>query len=225
MIESAEIFSRKLHIDAENDYERHHSLIAMEMKAFYQKFKEVIDSLAMGLTVNSAALKEIFAPITKIFSFPLNKDNLSIENLTKANKLFPPGYKDHIPDVHVLKSQMEILIDICLEEGDEDFKSSRTPAKTLRDCLYHVVKVKDILKQAHKLCIFVITAAYGVASNERSFSQLKIVKSHLRTTISDERLNILMLLKCEKELCKGVNPEHLVKRWVQLKKRHIKIKQ
>ena len=148
----------------------------------------------MGLTENSAALKEIFAPITKIFSFPLNKDNLSIENLAKANKLFPSGYKDHIPDVHVLESQMEILIDICLEAGDEDFKSSRTPAKTLQDILYHVVKLKDILKQAHKLCIFVITAAYGVASSERSFSQLKIVKSHLRTTMSDERLDSLMLL-------------------------------
>ncbi|XP_065667626.1 uncharacterized protein LOC136087925 [Hydra vulgaris] len=226
LIESAVIFSRKLHIDAENDYKRYHRLIAMEMKAFYRKeFKEAIDSLAMGLTENSAALKEIFAPITKIFSFPLNKDNMSIENLTKASKLFPPGYKDHIPDVHVLKGQMEILIDICLKEGDEDFKSSRTPAKTLQDILYHVVKLKDILKQAHKLCIFVITAAYGVASNERSFSQLKIVKSHLRTTMSDERLDSLMLLKCEKELCKEVYPEHFVKRWVQLKKRHIKIKQ
>ncbi|XP_065664802.1 uncharacterized protein LOC136086433 [Hydra vulgaris] len=215
LIESPVIFFRTLHIDAENDYERHHRLIAMEMKAFYRKeFEEVIDSLAIGLTENSAALKEIFAPITKIFSFLLNKDNLSIENLIKASKLFPPGYKDHIPDVHMLKGQMEILIDICLAEGNEDFNLSKTPAKTLQDILYHVVKLKDILKQAHKLCISVITAAYGVASNERSFSQLKIVKSHLRTTMSDKRLNSLMLLKCEKELCKEVNPEHLVKRWV-----------
>ncbi|XP_065667812.1 uncharacterized protein LOC136088083 [Hydra vulgaris] len=181
LIESAIIFSRKLHIDAENDYKRHHRLIAIEMKAFYGK--------------NS-----------------------------KSNQIFPPGYKDHIPDVHVLKGQMEILIDICLEEGDEDFKTSRTPVKMLQDILYHVVKLKDILKQAHKLYIFVITAANGVASNERSFSQLKIVKSHLKTTMSDKRLDSLMLLKCEKELCKGVNPEHLVKQWVQLKKRHIKIK-
>ncbi|XP_065662441.1 uncharacterized protein LOC136084966 [Hydra vulgaris] len=226
LIESAVIFSRKLHIDAENDYERHHRLISMEIKAFYRKeFKEFIYSLAMGLTKNSAALKEIFAPITKDFSFPLNKDKLSIENLTKANKLFPPGYKNHIPDVHVLKGQMEILIDICYEEGGEDFKSSRILAKMLKDILYHVVKLKDILKQAHKLCIFVITAAYGIASNERSFSQLKIVKSHLRTTMSDERLDSLMLLTWEKELYKGVNREHLVKQWVQLKKRHIKIKQ
>ena len=113
LIESAVIFSRKLHIDAENDYKRHHRLIPMEMKAFYRKeFKEVIISLAMGLTENLAALMEIFAPISKIFSFPLNKDNFSIKNLTKANKLFPPGYKDHIPDVHVLKSQMKILISV-----------------------------------------------------------------------------------------------------------------
>ncbi|XP_065650246.1 uncharacterized protein LOC136078403 [Hydra vulgaris] len=225
LIESAVIFSTKLHIDAENDYEQHHRLITMEIKAFNRKeFKEVIDSLATGLTENSAASKEMFASTTKIFSFPLNKDNLSIENLTKASKLFPPGYKGHIPDIHVLKGQMEILIDICLEESDEDFKSSRTPAKTLQDILYHVVKLKDILKQAHKLYIFIITAAYGVVSNERSFSQLKIVKSHLKTTMSDERLDSLMLLKCEKYLCKGVNPKHLVKRWIQLKKRHIKIK-
>lgn len=99
----------------------------------------------MGLTKNSAVLKEIFAPITKIFSFPLDKNNLSIETLTQANKLFPPGYKDQIPDVHVLKGQMEILFDICSQEGGEEFNTSRTPAKTLQDILHHVVKFKDIL--------------------------------------------------------------------------------
>lgn len=56
-IESVGIFSKKLHIDAENDYRRHHRLTALEMNVFYQKeFKEVIDSLAMYLIENSAIM-------------------------------------------------------------------------------------------------------------------------------------------------------------------------
>ena len=47
---------------------------------------------------------------------------------------------------------------------------------------------------------FVTTAGVSVATNERKFSQLKFVKTILRSTMGDERLDCLMLLASEKDL-------------------------
>lgn len=84
------------------------------------------------------------------------------------------------------------------------------------------MKVKSLLKQAHKLVLFIVTAAYGVASNERTFSQLKLIKSIVRTTMVNERLDSLMLLRCEKEICEQLDDTNLVKKWSCLKNRRMK---
>ena len=44
-----------------------------------------------------------------------------------------------------------------------------------------------------------LTIPVSVASAERSFSKLKLKKSYLRSTISQQRLNGLVLLSIEKD--------------------------
>jgi hypothetical protein len=44
-----------------------------------------------------------------------------------------------------------------------------------------------------------LTIPVTVASTERSFSKLKLIKSYLRSTISQERLNGLVMLSIEKK--------------------------
>jgi hypothetical protein len=45
-----------------------------------------------------------------------------------------------------------------------------------------------------------LTIPITVASAERSFSKLKLIKSYLRSTMSQERLNGLTILSIEKEM-------------------------
>lgn len=50
-----------------------------------------------------------------------------------------------------------------------------------------------------------LTAPVDVATNERTFSQLKLIKNHLRSTTKHNRLDSLMILSIEKDLAEKLN--------------------
>lgn len=54
------------------------------------------------------------------------------------------------------------------------------------------------------------TIPITVASAERSFSKLKLLKNYLRSTMSQERLNGLATLCIEKKLLDDVNIEAII---------------
>jgi len=53
-----------------------------------------------------------------------------------------------------------------------------------------------------------------VVSAKRSFSTLKIIKINLRLTMSQERLNKLILLYIEKEMFNEITNENLINNFV-----------
>ena len=55
-----------------------------------------------------------------------------------------------------------------------------------------------------------LTILVTVASAERSFSKLKLLKSYLRSTMSQERLNGLALIAIENDILESVNYEMLI---------------
>jgi hypothetical protein len=79
------------------------------------------------------------------------------------------------------------------------------------------------LPLANSTVRLMLTAPVTVASNERSFSQLKFVKNKLRTSMNDSRLTGLMLLTCEKDLTDTLDLEKVAKEWSLLKKRRVRI--
>ena len=61
----------------------------------------------------------------------------------------------------------------------------------------------------------------SVASAERSFSKLKLIKTYLRSTMSQERLNGLAIISIERELVRNLDYEKLVKEFIETKGRKI----
>lgn len=50
----------------------------------------------------------------------------------------------------------------------------------------------------------------SVASAKRSFSKLKLLKSYLRSTMSQERLNALALISIENEFLDNIDYESII---------------
>lgn len=77
----------------------------------------------------------------------------------------------------------------------------------------------DVLKRLKELGYFpnatiayriLLTIPVTVASAERSFSKLKLLKSYLRSTMSQERLSGLAMIAIENEILENINCEELI---------------
>ena len=69
-----------------------------------------------------------------------------------------------------------------------------------------------------------LTIPVTVASAERSFSKLKLIKSYLRSTMSQERLTGLAILSIEKEMVAKLEYKTLINTFATQKARKIKFK-
>ena len=76
-----------------------------------------------------------------------------------------------------------------------------------------------IFKLAARLYRLFITAAPSVATNERSFSLMKRVKSYSRNMTGEAKLNDLMVLAAERNLTDNIKLDKIVKKWSLLKTR------
>ena len=66
-----------------------------------------------------------------------------------------------------------------------------------------------------------MTIPVTMAKDERTFSRLKIVKTPLRTTMGDQRLESLLLMSCEKDFTDSIDFECVARDWADLKTRRI----
>ena len=68
---------------------------------------------------------------------------------------------------------------------------------------------------------FILTLPVTVASSERSFSKLNLVKNYLRLTMSQERLTSLAILSIENDLARQVNFDDVIDTYASEKARRM----
>ena len=68
-----------------------------------------------------------------------------------------------------------------------------------------------------------LTAPVSVATNEWSFSKLGLIKSNLRSSIGDDKLDSLMILSVEKDVVDQLDMYKIATLWATLKNRRINI--
>lgn len=64
----------------------------------------------------------------------------------------------------------------------------------------HSTGLKDVFPNIDNALTIILTLPVSSASSERTFSKLKLLNNQLRSTMSEDRLEGLMLISCERDV-------------------------
>ena len=135
----------------------------------------------------------------------MKKYCLNLESFLKHDVYYDINGLDLYSELIVLKEVVQI---------DEN-----TPINVL-----NYLKRLDSFPNAYIAYRILLTIPVTVASAERSFSKLKLIKSYLRSTMSQERLSGLAILSIEKEMLKELKYKNLISNFASQKARKIDFK-
>ena len=182
----------------------------LSFQEFYPKeMCLVLDSLITEYSANIKACLEKIKPLADGLQPPMKKP--SKKTAEDICNLFPPA---HRIEAEVLITELEIFVTMI---GSKCPNSSRAAALFAHE---HQTVFPSVCR-AYQL---LLTALVSFAKDERTFSELKIVKNCLRSTMKVGRLTDLIVLACEKDLTDAINLKEIVNTWSKVKLRRLSIK-
>lgn len=94
---------------------------------------------------------------------------------------------------------------------DRRVKSGLDRPSTLLDFIVFLEPYKEVFHEIFRLCKIAVVTPVSTASCERNFSALKLIKTHLRKTMADDRLSHLGTLSIESRRARALNMGDFVK--------------
>ncbi|KAK0136706.1 hypothetical protein N1851_027113 [Merluccius polli] len=88
--------------------------------------------------------------------------------------------------------------------------SGQETPKSLIELTVFLEPYKEVFHQMFKLCKIALALPVSTASCERSFSMLKLIKTAMRSTMTDERLSNLGVLSVESRRARAINLDDFV---------------
>jgi hypothetical protein len=184
---------RKKHFDEQDEDDEIQQFVVDSFKREY--FLVMIDNAIASLTTRF----EQMTTFDNVFGFLFNSENLkSLDevDLWAHCKIFVDKFS------HNNSSDVEI---------NDFFSELKVLQVTLPDSLMSAPEILKFVMDAD--CYPNVSVAYRilltvpvtVASAERSFSKLKLLKNYLRSTMSQERLNGLAMCTIEKDILDTIN--------------------
>ena len=110
--------------------------------------------------------------------------------------------------------------DLCMELGH--LPSILPPGKgSPRDALQYLldIRMSDAFPNVWVALRILLTLPVSVASGERSFSKLKLIKTYLRSTMEDERLSSLAMISIENDIAQKLDLSGSIQEFAQAKAR------
>ena len=198
-------------------FDQNRTTAEVQLHQFYRmEFNKFLDLVITeyGDNLNSCFLK--IKPLVVVLKPPLSIPN--IEDVKALVRFFPQTIEI---DPYVLHAEFSIFVahvDNLILNTDRSFN-------TLADIAMYSEERKSVFPLTNKCYHLLMTIPVSVAKDERTFSRLKLVKTPSRSTMSDERLESLLLLSCEKDITDSINLDSIAKDWANLKSRRIQMPQ
>ena len=182
------------------------------MMNFYDReFKEVLDILIAQYKDNINASLEKVKALSIILQPPLSSQHE--ESDVDLLNLFP----HQAPDQASFTAECEVFVNV-VNEGN-----TTNPIQSLAEAAKEAEKRKHIFPLTSRVYRLALTAPVTVAENERTFSKLKTVKTALRNSMSEHRLQNIILLNSEKDITDSVDLDLLVEKWYMKTNRQINL--
>ncbi len=147
--------------------------------------------------------------------------------LTSANGAFP-GIPDELnlyeKDIQMdrLEIQLQMLPDMIktFNKSHPQTKVLKvTLIRTLCDVINAIPACKSMLNEVSKLLNIFLTIPVTTATAERTFSTLRRLKSYLRSTLTQKKLNNFMLLHSHKDITDKIDVYRVAAKFVELNER------
>lgn len=151
--------------------------------------------------------KDSFAMFCKIYGKYVNQEKLKMEYI-HFSKIFNSFEENvNLPKCLHRKDfiiEQESQMSDSETETDKDYRKPLNVGsmKTLFD-IFHAGNLSSVFPTLNTALQIALTLPVSSATTERTFSKLKIIKSRLRTTMTNTRLEDLMIITCEQDLYKG----------------------
>ena len=151
--------------------------------------------------------------VAGLFSFIFPKTMLKLtdaeleSNAESLRKAFPPDFGDDlISEVRSFR---------------REFRDELTSCESVKDVLTLLLSSSMLssLPELGAACVLFCTLPVTVAEAERSFSKLKLIKTYLRSTIAQERLDSLAIISIENEAARALDLAELVDQFAAAKAR------
>ena len=204
--------AKRLDLDESRDESRHFSA----KQAYIMEIYEVLDTLINHLNWRFDALNAI----NEEFSF-LNGTSIEKMNISELRKCAMDLARKYNTDINGQEfcDEIESFKNIYLSISKNI--SVASPLDILQ-LLYDY----SLVESYPNLCIayrIFLTLPVTTATNERSYSKLKLIKTYLRATTGQGRLSDLYILAIEKELANKINFEDIINEFAFLKARKVKM--
>ncbi|XP_046745549.1 zinc finger MYM-type protein 1-like [Diprion similis] len=120
-------------------------------------------------------------------------------------------------------TDIDDAIDFCQELKDLStfLPKNSTPLEVLNHL--HKYDMKSMYPNTVVALRILLTLPVSVASGDRSFSKLKIIKNYLRSTMSQERLVGLSTISIESDLCESLDYDELIAEFARIKARKVQL--
>lgn len=152
--------------------------------------------------------------------------NKRMESYSEIDSCFKCFFTENNEDINksltnICEKYRKDIDATCLPEEFEQFKilCNNTHSENLVEKFKQVLGVRSTFPNITTILEILLTIPISNASAERSFSVLKRVKTYLRSTMGQEKLEALSLLQIESHCLKKLNTDDIIKTFAKNKAR------
>lgn len=145
------------------------------------------------------------------------------DKFQQYNSQFPEAALNTTVEAYPLLNKNKLKTELSLIYSNEEFKNCSGALALYQ--LFMESNLQDTFSETVALLKILITTPMTTAESERCFSTLKRIKTFLRNTMSQDRLNALAMLSMEKKLIKDIHDfnHRVTEKFASLKERRAKL--